>query len=372
MAKSIFSIIILIHGLIHLLGFFKAFGIGDVTQLTNQISRPAGVIWLIATILFLMAVLTYVLNYSLWPYIALTAVIVSQVLIFTAWGDAKFGSIANMIILLAALPAIGHVMFNNQIEDEQIELIEQADRPSGRIITGEEFNHLPTIVQRWLHRSGVPGKPDVSFVRMKQTGEMRTDPDGKWMDFSAVQYFDTKRPAFNWSTEVEMMPLIHLSGRDKLSGGEGEMNIKLLSLINVVNEKNNEKINSGTMIRYLGEICWFPAAALNDYITWEEIDELYAKATLTVNGEEVSGIFRFSEEGDFTSFEAERYYGGGEQAILQRWIVDATEYSTLDGYRIPTKLKVTWKLPSGDFTWLNLEIIDLDINRFELYSTNGK
>src|SRR6056297_1437058 len=372
MLKSIFSLIILIHGLIHMLGFLKAFGIGDVIQLTNQISRPAGVIWLIAALLFLLALLTYLLNYNIWPFLALLAVTVSQVLIFTAWTDAKFGTIANMIFLLVVLPAIGQVMFNNKIENEQTELIDQVSKSSGRILKEEDFSHLPSIVQQWLHRSGVFGKPDVSFVRLKQIGEMRTEPDGKWMDFNAEQYFDVKSPAFNWSTEVEMMPLIHLSGRDKLTDGKGEMNIKLLSLINVVNEKNNEKINSGTMIRYLGEICWFPAAALNDYITWEEIDELSAKAILTVNGEEVSGIFRFSEEGDFTSFEAERYYGGGEEATLKRWIVEATEHSIHDGYRIPTKLKVTWKLPAGDFTWLNLEITDLDMNRFELYSMKGK
>lgn len=194
---------------------------------------------------------------------------------------------------------------------------------------------------------------------------MRTEPDGKWLNFNAIQYFDVKGPAFNWSTEVKMMPLVYLVGRDKLTDGSGEMIIKLLSLFNVVNEKNNQKINSGTMIRYLGEICWFPAAALNDYITWEEIDEISAKATLTVNGDEVSGIFRFSEKGDFTSFEAERYYGGGQEAALHRWVVETVDYTTFDGYRVPGKLSVTWKLPEGDFTWLHLEITDLEVNKFE-------
>lgn len=331
MVKSIFSLLILIHGLIHLLGFIKAFGIGDVTQLTIQISRLAGVIWLIATILFLMAALSYAMNYSFWPFLALTAVAISQVLIFTAWGDAKFGTIANIIVLLAAMPAIGHFMFSNMVQNEKTELLEQVSHSLERIINEEDFSHLPTIVQQWLHRSGVPGKPDVTFVRLKQSGEMKTAPDGQWMNFNAVQYFDIKRPVFHWSTEVKMMPMIHLAGRDKLTDGEGEMIIKLLSLINVVNERNNEKINSGTMIRYLGEICWFPAAALNDYITWEEIDELSAKAKLAVNGDEVSGIFRFSEEGDFASFEAERYYGGGQEAALHRWVVETVDYKTFDG-----------------------------------------
>jgi len=367
MLKILFSLVVVMHGLIHLLGFLKAFQIGDVSQLTVAISKPVGFIWLIASVIFLMAFLTYLLNYRFWPFLALTAVAISQVLIFMAWGDAKFGTIANIIVLLAAIPAIGHFMFSNMVEHEQTALLEQVNLSSDRVITSEDLNHLPPIVQTWLKNSGVPGKPDVTFARLKQTGEMRTTPDGKWMEFIAVQYFDTKRPAFIWSTEVQMMPLVHLVGRDKLTDGKGAMIIKLLSLFNVVNEKNNEKINSGTMIRYLGEICWFPAAALNEHITWKEVDELTAKATLAVNGEEVSGIFRFNENGEMKSFEAERYYGGGQDATLQRWVVETVESSTFDGYRVPGKLTVTWKLPEGNFTWLHLEIMDLEVNRFERY-----
>ncbi len=50
--------------------------------------------------------------------------------------------------------------------------------------------------------------------------------------------------------------------------GKGSMIIKVLSLINVVNDSNNEKINQGTLQRYLGEITWFPTAAVSPYIKW--------------------------------------------------------------------------------------------------------
>lgn len=367
MAKILFSLIILIHGLIHFLGFFKAFNVGNITQLSTYISKPVGVIWFVVGILFLITALVYFLNYSSWPFLAIIAVVVSQVLIITVWSDAKFGTIANIIVLLAALPAIGHFMFSNMVENEQMELLERVIKPSDGIITVEDFNHLPMIVQRWLHASGVPDKPDVTFVRLRQTGEMKIKPDGNWMDFSAVQYFDVNNPSFVWKVDVRMMPLISLTGRDKLQDGQGGMLIKLLSLVNVVNEKHNPQINTGTLIRYLGEICWFPSAALSEPITWEGIDEYSAKATLTIDGQQVSGIFRFRENGEMQSFEADRYYGGGPDASMEKWIVDAVGYKTFDGYRIPNKVSVTWKLPDGDFTWLNLEITDLEVNRFERY-----
>jgi hypothetical protein len=191
---------------------------------------------------------------------------------------------------------------------------------------------------------------------------MKTKPGGNWMNFIATQYYDVKYPSFIWTTRVNMMPLIYLDGRDKLIDGEGEMLIKLLSLVKVVNEGQNEKINTGAMLRFLGEIVWFPAAALNDYIHWENIDALTVKATLTIGKESVSGIFRFRDNGDFVSFKAERYFGGGPDAVQHQWVVEAMEYRKLNSYRIPSKAKVTWKLPEGDFTWLELEITDLQYN----------
>ncbi len=42
------------HGLIHLLGFIKAFRISPINQLTREISKPLGIAWL-ATALLMMA-----------------------------------------------------------------------------------------------------------------------------------------------------------------------------------------------------------------------------------------------------------------------------------------------------------------------------
>jgi hypothetical protein len=164
-----------------------------------------------------------------------------------------------------------------------------------------------------------------------------------------------------------MMPMINLSGRDKLINGKGQMLIKLLSLLPIVNEGPNEKINTGAMLRYLGEICWWPSAALNDYIKWEELSSHSAQATLTIDGVSVQGIYHFDVEGRLSSFEAQRYFGGDDEATLEKWVVENTCYKTFDGVLIPHKSKVIWKLKEGDFHWLNLEIVDLEVNKRELY-----
>lgn len=140
------------------------------------------------------------------------------------------------------------------------------------------------------------------------------------------------------------------------------MLIKILSLIKVVEEGPNEKINSGALLRFLAEIVWFPTAVSNDYLQWQEIDPLTVRATLPTGEESVSGTFRFHENGDIHSFEAEWYYGGGTDATQRRWHIEATSYKDFQSYRITHKAKVTWKLPEGNFTWLQLEVTEVEYN----------
>ena len=113
-------------------------------------------------------------------------------------------------------------------------------------------------------------------------------------------------------------------------------------------------------------MCWFPSAALNDYITWETIDDTSAKATLTINDKSVSGVFTFSSNGDLVSFETNRYYGGKDESKLETWFVKMDSYKVFNGIKIPNKSSVTWKLKESDFNWLNLEIIDLEFNNLEV------
>jgi hypothetical protein len=53
--KILFTFIVFIHGLIHIMGFLKAFHIAEINQLQTTISKPIGVLWLLATILFVLA-----------------------------------------------------------------------------------------------------------------------------------------------------------------------------------------------------------------------------------------------------------------------------------------------------------------------------
>lgn len=298
---------------------------------------------------------------------AIMGVVLSQILIIIFWEDAKFGTIANVIVFIVSLTAYGHFRFKDMVKAEVAELFEKPIREEVQHNPNKTIADLPPIVQKWIENSGVISSPRITSVRLKQRGEMKTKPDGKWMSFSAEQYFNILEPSFIWITKVDAMPFIYMDGRDMLKNGQGEMLIKLLSLFPVVDEGKNEKIDSGSMQRFLAEMCWFPSMATENYISWEGLEQKSAKATMIVSGKEVSGIFTFSEEGDFVSFETQRYFGGESNAELETWFIEATDYKSFEGIRIPNKSKVTWKLKECDFNWLNLEITELEYNRLEIW-----
>lgn len=103
MLKFIFAFFMLMHGLIHLMGFTKAFNDGKFTKISTDVSKVEGIFWLLATLLFCVSTILFLIEKDGWWVVTLISVVVSQLLIYTAWKDAKFGSIANLIVLFIVI-----------------------------------------------------------------------------------------------------------------------------------------------------------------------------------------------------------------------------------------------------------------------------
>jgi len=351
--------LLLFHGLIHLLGFVKAFNLAEVKQLVQPITPLQGTLWLIAFVFFGAAGTLLLLKNDAWWMPAAAGILLSQMLVFQSWSDAKYGTIANVFILLALLPAFGAWRFQGMVKKEKQTLL-AGENPPLKTVTQNDLATLPPVVQRWIERSGAVGKPIPKFVHLKQTGEMKTKPDGKWIPFSAEQDFNLINPGFLWTTEIEAAPGMALGGRDLYLNGRGHMLIKAFYLLPVADVAGPET-DQGTMLRYMAEASWFPGAALSACIRWDSIDDRSARATMTYSGVTASGIFHFNADGDFSAFDAKRYYTRKEGATLEDWHIEAKDWKTFgNGVRIAHQNEVTWKLADGDFTWLKLEITELD------------
>ena len=355
-------ILIGIHGIIHLFGFFKAFGISEFHAITQPISKTVGIIWLLIFVLFAMTTVLLIEQSNYWWIIGVVGVVLSQILIINYWSDAKFGTILNLIILASAVIAYSTLDFEKSIYEEATTMLRNADTSNNSVLSEQMISGLPAIVQKWLLNSGVIGREPIHTIYLEQDLQMLMKPEQKeWSSGKARQYFTIEPPAFNWSVDLKMTPLLDVVGRDKFENGQGEMTIKMFSLLSIADARNDEKVDQATLQRYLAEIVWFPSAALSPYIVWEQIDGTSAKATMEFNGTRGSGVFQFDEEGNFVKFVAMRFKDVQDLKSTE-WTVTATKTELRNGIRIPVELKADWKLDSGNWTWLKLKVTDIRYN----------
>jgi hypothetical protein len=357
--KYLFLIIVILHGLIHVLGFLKSLGYA-IPQLP-AINKLTGIVWLVASFVMVATAILYIADNALWLLTGTIAILVSQVLIFLSWQEAKYGTLPNSIILIVVFVGCALWFFNHQVEKEiQVMLAQEAhsEKPAEKIITENMITRYPVPVQRWLRYSGVVGKEIVRTVYVTQKGKMRLNPGQKqWFTSCSQQYFTVTLPAFIWkvSMNIYLLPVI---GRDMFVDGKGEMKIMLMGLIPIAIAGNDPKIHQSALQRFLGEISWFPQAALMPYIRWEAIDESSARATITYRGVTGSAVFHFNTKGELVKFVAMRYKDINDEKPTE-WVATVKGYGEFNGIKIPTSFDATWMLKEGPFTWFRFDIFDV-------------
>jgi len=155
-------ILVFIHAIIHLFGFVKAFGLSEMQQLTQAISKPSGIVWLLAFVFFVIAGIMFAFKNSYWWLFGFIAVVVSQVLIIYSWQDAKFGTIANVIILIASIIGYGTWSYYNSYKNDVKTALQQKEYFQNSILTEADMQHLPQPVKKYLRYTGSVGKPKVN------------------------------------------------------------------------------------------------------------------------------------------------------------------------------------------------------------------
>ena len=320
-------------------------------------ARVAGIFWLIACGMFLHAGILYLLGRDIYWIPAYIGLIISQILIIIYWSDAKYGTIINAIIFTAILPGVAEFHFKNNFQSVAERLIKNAS-VEHLVITEDSIKDLPQNVQRWLRQSNVVAKNNDNVIHVLQKGSLRLQPDAEWIPFSSEEYFTIDPPGFVWRADIRPSPFIRIGGRDKYENGEGSMVIMPFYIYTVTDAKGKE-INQATLLRYLGEMAWFPQVAISDYLHWEEIDSLHASVTMTYKGATASGIFTFSNEGFPLQFEAQRYGDFDGVYKMETWSVTAKSFKAFHGKKIGYLNEVTWKLKEGDFLWMKMEVTDI-------------
>jgi len=253
--------------------------------------------------------------------------------------------------------AIANVRFDRRV-DREIEAMRERASAEARFVTPEDLDGLPAPVRRWLNGAGVVGKAIPAAVQLRQEGEIRLGPGPSWMSFTADQHYTIDPVGFIWRVSAIAAPGIFIRGVDSLREGHGAMQMKPLALFAVV-DASGPTLDQGSGLRYLQETVWFPFAALSRHIVWEAIDDSSARATLSLDGLEVSGTFYFDSDGRVIDFEALRYRDEQPQPTMRTWRTPLGEHATFGGILVPTAGEGVWSLDNGDFTYIRLRVLEL-------------
>lgn len=270
------------------------------------------------------------------------------------------GSVAAVVVMAASTLVLGRVVDDRRLTGDVEALLAARRESSPALVTEADLAGLPEPVRRWLRGAGVVGRERPRTVRLKQEGEFRLGEGRGWMPFTAEEYYTVDPPGYVWTVTMRMATVLPIRGRDQYRDGEGSIQMRLLSLVPVADQRGGG-LNQGALLRFLNETMWFPAAVLSPYITWEAIDAHAARATMTWAGAAASATFLFDDEGRLTDMQADRF--DNATGAVQRWSTPISAYGEFGGIRMPVAGEGIWRYAGGDFAYIRLRITDVEYNR---------
>ncbi len=363
MLKSIFTILIILHGLIHLLGFVKAYGYADITALTRDISKPMGIIWLIAMALLVITAMLFMRKNDTWVYFSIVGVIVSQAMIFMYWQDAKFGTIVNVLMLIVVVFGFFHLNFKSKYKTEVAAALAKTSDIPPSSLTEDDIQHLPALVQKYLHYTQAVGKPKIHNFKVALTGKIRSYETKDWMPLTSEQYnfIPLTTRLFFLDATKKMLPV---SGLHSFKEGSAFMDIRLLSMYKVQYMEGKEMDISETVTFFNDLCCMAPGALIDERIRWMETEGNKVKATFTSNGITISAWLHFNEKGELINFISEDRYAAHEDGTITqlKWSTPLRDYKEIHGYRLASYAEAIYTYPDGDFTYATFTIKDIAKN----------
>ena len=359
-----FLLLVIIHGLIHLFGVVKAFGLSEVKQLTQTISKPFGVIWLLAFIFFVIAAILFAFKNSYWWLFGFIALVTSQILIVFFWYDAKFGTIANVIILIASIIGFGTWSYYKKYQTDVKTALHQKEYFQNSLLTEVDIQTLPEPVKKYLRYTGSIGKPKVNNFKVEYTGKIRKDEQSEWMPFTCEQYnfMETPTRLFFMKAAMKGMPI---GGYHYFKNGMAFMDIRLFSLFKLQYQDGAE-MNLSETVTFFNDMCVVaPPTLIDKRIKWLEVGSNKVKASFTNNNITVSAWLHFNDKGELINFVSDDRYAG-DTGKQYPWATPLKDYHEINGYKLMRNAETIYSYPDRDLVYGTFKLIRLKYNCKEI------
>lgn len=358
MPRYLFALVLALHGTIHVIGVGRASSV------------VLAVAWGLAGLGFVIAAILVVARPPWWPRAATPALVLSLLLVWTAWPAAWFGAIANGLIaipLAIALLDLRPSSLRSRYRADAATALATVDPralASDDVVTGADLAHLPPPVQRYLRRVGVVGKPRVHDFRATFRGEFRQGKDAPWMPVTVEQVSVVDQPARLFFLQASRGG-VPFDAFHRYVGPHATFEVRVAGLLPVADVRGPDMDRSET-VTMLNDWCLLaPAALATAPIAWTPIDDRRARATFTNGDHVVTAELEFDDRDELVGFvSADRDQNDGTTSKHVPWSTPVQAYGDTGGLHLWRRGEARWREPApvGEWAYARLELASIAYN----------
>jgi hypothetical protein len=274
--------------------------------------------------------------------------------------------IINLVLTILLIIAISLILISQNMKSKYKKAVrhelERTKSLKPDLLTETDMEHLPEVVKKYIRYTGFVGKEKILNFRLECNGGIRFNPDEEYMPLRSVQYnfMDLYSRLFYIVAKKKGIPAI---GLHLYQNAKAVFQIKILGLFTVVNAKG-PKMDQGETVTVLNDMFFMaPGSLIDKRIQWEIIDSLSVKTIFTNDNISVSAVLYFNDEGKLINFTSnDRFDTDGKEYKNYPWETPVIEYRVFNSYRLPSKAKLIYKRPEGDFCYAEFELLSIEYN----------
>ncbi|MDZ4708778.1 MAG: DUF6544 family protein [Saprospiraceae bacterium] len=364
--KVMFAGLILLHGVLHLLGFFKAFQMAPIDQLTIPISRPLGMMWLFAALALITSAFLFLFHSARWWIPACLGLLISVYLILNYWVDSKWGMIPNLFLLVALVLHLATYLFKAKYAVDVKQLQNVISIPadhSGHELSLNDLAPVPDLVKNYIVKTGFVGKPIIKNFRAISEGVIRKNENSAWIPLRIEQYnfIEPMTRLFYMNGTMKGLPV---TGYHRFKDGHASMDVRLASVVKV-HYQDGKEMDIAETVTYFNDLCVFAPGALPfKHVQWEVLDSLAVRAVFTEGNITIRATLYFNDRNELVDFESDDRYFNQEDHTMSKfkWNTPIADYREYHGYYLASKAEAIWHFPQGKLVYARFDLKEIDFN----------
>jgi hypothetical protein len=216
-------------------------------------------------------------------------------------------------------------------------------------------NLLPRL-RAFCFPGGEKAARGVRAIRITESGEFRSEPNARWVPFTAKQEIDATASRYRWDARFQAGAGF-FGVMDSYEAGHGSLVIRPAE---GVPERRmlGPEFDRGEIQRYLVSLVFCPPMLLNHpSLEWTALGPLTLRVRDLGDWTDATVDLDLTDQGCPLAFRAKRPRTLGNRAVLTPWFVSGSEFQEWEGLRVPSRTAASWLLPEACFEYYRAEIV---------------